>query len=165
MKNDTTWEYSNNSERNKQMKASSLGNLVGQRSKTPSPIPYTPSPLQGNFAPSQGKTSSLSINREAVLTLLTRKNYLVKQSVKLRDGPLDEKAWIYREANALTSVLDFIWLILKTVHYAQLEKLRNLQAIDDGLLPSTPDSAKIRVPGTLDAVRETLVAYSEWKQK
>jgi hypothetical protein len=97
--------------------------------------------------------------------LLTRKNYLVRKLVKLREGPLDEKAWIYREANALTSVLDFIWLILKTVHYEQLEKPRNLQQIEDGLLPSTPDSAKIRIPGTLDTVRDTLAAYNEWKQR
>jgi hypothetical protein len=80
MKNDMTWERSASSEQNKQQVASSLGKLVGQRSKT-----SDLGSLVGHPAPSQGKTSSLSINREAVLTLLTRKNYLVKQIVKLRD--------------------------------------------------------------------------------
>jgi hypothetical protein len=99
---------------------------------------------------------------KTIKVLLKRKNYLVKQIKRLRDAPLDENAWLYREANALTSLLDFIWLMLKTVPVEQLEKLRNLQAIEDGLLPSTPDSAKIRVPGALEAVRESLAAYC-WK--
>jgi hypothetical protein len=153
MRNDTTWEYSDNSEQNKQQAVRSPGKLAGSRSKTSAHC----SLLSAH--------SSLPINREAIQTLRTRKNYLVRKLVKLREGPLDEKAWIYREANALTNMLDFIWLVLKTVHYEQLEKLRNLQAIDDGLLPSTPDSAKIRIPGTLDAVREAMAAYNEWKRK
>jgi hypothetical protein len=41
---DITWEYSDNSELNKQQAASSLGKLVGSRSKNPSSIIHHPSP-------------------------------------------------------------------------------------------------------------------------
>jgi hypothetical protein len=208
MKNDTTWEYTDNSEQKKQQAARSHGNLVGLQSKTPvprSPFPAphsrskTPSPLrskiiahcslciahlQGKLARLRSKTPfhfsrrktpahrsllsahpSFPIREETILTLLRRKDYLVRKLVILREGAVEEKAWIYREVNALTGVLDFIWLILKTVHYEQLEKLRNLQAIEDGLLPGTPDCVKIRIPGAPDSVREALAAYSEWRQR
>jgi hypothetical protein len=44
MKNDTTWEYSDNSEINKQQATRSLGNLAGSRSKTP--VPRSPLPIR-----------------------------------------------------------------------------------------------------------------------
>jgi hypothetical protein len=45
MRNDMTWELSDNSELDKQQSATSHGKLVGLRSKTPSPIPHPPSPI------------------------------------------------------------------------------------------------------------------------
>jgi hypothetical protein len=136
------------------------GKLARLRSKTPVPRSLFPVPN------SQAKTlSPIPINSETIQTLLRRKDYLARKLVRLREGAVEEKAWISREVNALTGVLDFIWLILKTVQYEQLEKLRNLQAIEDGLLPSTRDCVKIRIPGALDSVRETLAAYKNWRQR
>jgi hypothetical protein len=173
MKNDMTWERSASSELDKQQATRSHGKLAILRSKTSAlssgsqsktPVPCSPLPVPN----SSGKTpfpiphhpSPIPINKETILTLLRRKNYLVKQIVKLREGPLDEKAWIYREANALTSMLNFIWLMLKTVPHEQLEKLRNLQRIEDGLLPNTLESIKLRIPDFHNTVREALGAFN-----
>jgi hypothetical protein len=60
MKNDTTWEHSDNSEQDKQQAASSHGKLVGSRSKTPSPIPHSPSPLRSKTSALCSLLSALS---------------------------------------------------------------------------------------------------------
>jgi ABC-type amino acid transport substrate-binding protein len=57
MKNDMTWERSDNSEQNKQQAARPHGNLVGVQSKTPSSIIHHPSSISsGNLVGSRSKT-------------------------------------------------------------------------------------------------------------
>jgi hypothetical protein len=76
----------------------------------------------------------------------------------MRAVPQQKKAWLYEEATALTRVLHFLFVMLKTVPPEQLEKLRNLKAIEDGLLPDTQESVRLRDPGFPDALRGALAA-------
>jgi hypothetical protein len=78
----------------------------------------------------------------------------------MRAVPRQKKAWLYEEATALTRVLHFLFVMLKTVPPEQLEKLRNLKAIEDGLLSDTQESVRLRDPGFPDALRGTLAALS-----
>jgi hypothetical protein len=165
MKNDMTWECTDNSEINKQQAARSHGNLVGLRSKTPFPIPHSPSPSPGTLADSQSKTPSSIIhnpssipNAKTISTLQRRKAYITNKLARMRAVPQQKKAWLYEEATALTRILHFLFVMLKTVPPDQLEKLRNLKAIEDGLLPDTQESVRLRDPGFPDALSGALAA-------
>jgi hypothetical protein len=90
--------------------------------------------------------------------LLRRKTYIIKKLEKLRESPRQKKAYLYAEAAAITRILHFLFVMLKTVPPEQLEKLRNLQTIEDGLLPDTPESVRFRDPGFPAALSGALAA-------
>jgi hypothetical protein len=93
-----------------------------------------------------------------IKTLQRRKTYITKKLARMQEVPRQKKAWLYEEATALTRVLHFLFVMLKTVPPEQLEKLRNLKAIEDGLLPDTQESVRLRDPGFPDALTGALAA-------
>jgi hypothetical protein len=143
MKNNITWERSDNSEQNKQQATRSPGTLEGLQTKNPSSITHNPSSIP---------------NAKTISTLQRRKTYIINKLARMRKIPQQKKAWLYEEAAALTRVLHFLFVMLKTVPPEQLEKLRNLKAIEDGLLPDTPESVRLRDTGFPDALRGALAA-------
>jgi hypothetical protein len=177
MKNDITWEHSGSSEQDtlRQQRKARMLERLSPHGATPTlhciaPLPDAsqarshgdPSAFGAKpflFPPSSFLSADRSLpNAKTISTLQRRKAYIINKLARMRAVPQQKKAWLYEEATALTRILHFLFVMLKTVPPEQLEKLRNLKAIEDGLLPDTQESVRLRDPGFPDALRGTLAA-------